>query len=204
MTPAEFAALAARTAYRAALDAARDALDAYHDALVALAAHATDHATARRVALDALDSYHDALDALDAARAAYLAAITAAFRDGFNDTTGATKMNIIAILSTACADAGLDPLAWASISAADLIAARAGREASTPASVSADAQIAYERGLRLAAETRVAVLEELLAMQGVGGEFEGDDDDDDAEPGEFVDDNATADRGAIAASEVGS
>ena len=111
-------------------------------------------------------------------------------------------MNIASILSTACANAGLDPLAWASISAADLIAARAGREAATPASVSADAQIAYERGLRLAAETRVAVLEELLAMQGLADEFEGDDAD--AEPGEFVDDASTADPDAVAASEVGS
>ena len=102
-------------------------------------------------------------------------------------------MNIIAILSTACADAGLDPLAWASISAADLIAARAGREEATPASVSPDSQIAYERGLRLAAETRVAVLEELLAMQGEADEFEGDDDDgDDDEPGEFVADAAAS------------
>ena len=109
-------------------------------------------------------------------------------------------MNIIAILSTACADAGLDPLAWASISAADLIAARAGRETATPASVSPDAQIAYERGLRFAAETRVAVLEELLAMQGASQEFEGDADD--AEPGEFVDDASTADPDAVAASEV--
>ena len=107
-------------------------------------------------------------------------------------------MNIIAILSTACADAGLDPLAWASISAADLIAARAGREAATPASVSPDAQIAYERGLRLAAETRVAVLEELLAMQGATDEFEGDADAD-AEPGEVAFD---ADPDAVAASEV--
>ena len=107
-------------------------------------------------------------------------------------------MNIASILSAACADAGLDPLAWASISAADLIAARAGREAATPASVSPEAQIAYERGLRLAAETRVAVLEELLAMQGERDEFEGDADAE-TEPGEFVDDDATA---AAAASEV--
>ena len=109
-------------------------------------------------------------------------------------------MNIASILSAACADAGLDPLAWASISAADLIAARAGREAATPASVSPEAQIAYERGLRLAAETRVAVLEELLAMQGAPAEFEGEGEGDDAEPGEFVDDAA---RDAVAASEVG-
>jgi hypothetical protein len=95
--------------------------------------------------------------------------------------------DIIAILSSACADAGLDPLAWGSISVADLIAARAGREDATPASVSPEAQIAYERGLRLAAETRVAVLEELLAMQGEAQEFEGDAADaDDYEPGEFV------------------
>ena len=135
------------------------------------------------------------------ARTAHTAAITAAFRDKSNATIGATKMNIASILSTACANAGLDPLAWASISAADLIAARAGREAATPASVSPDAQIAYERGLRLAAETRVAVLEELLAMQGESQEFEGDDDDDDG-PGEFVDDASTADPDAVAASEV--
>ena len=110
-------------------------------------------------------------------------------------------MNIASILSTACANAGLDPLAWASISAADLIAARAGREAATPASVSPDAQIAYERGLRLAAETRGAVLEELLAMQGESQEFEGDDDD--AEPGEFVDDDARdAARDAIDAADA--
>ena len=109
-------------------------------------------------------------------------------------------MNIASILSAACADAGLDPLAWASISAADLIAARAGREAATPASVSPEAQIAYERGLRLAAETRVAVLEELLAMQGERDEFEGEGDAE-TEPGEFVDDDA---RDAAAASEVGS
>jgi hypothetical protein len=72
-------------------------------------------------------------------------------------------MNIASILSSACAAAGLDPLAWGSISVADLIAARGGREGATPAGVSPEAQIAYERGLRLAAETRVAVLEELLA-----------------------------------------
>ena len=135
------------------------------------------------------------------ARTAHTAAITAAFRDKSNATIGATKMNIASILSTACANAGLDPLAWASISAADLIAARAGREAATPASVSPDAQIAYERGLRLAAETRVAVLEELLAMQGESQEFEGDDDD--AEPGEFVDDDARdAARDAIDAADA--
>jgi len=101
--------------------------------------------------------------------------------------------NIIAILSSACSEAGLDPLAWASISAADLIAARAGgREDQTPQGVTPEAQIAYERGLRLAAETRVAILEELLAMQGGSAqEFEGvDDADDDA--GEFVDDDADA------------
>ena len=107
-------------------------------------------------------------------------------------------MNIASILSAACENAGLDPLAWASISAADLIAARAGREAATPASVSPDAQIAYERGLRLASETRVAILEELLAMQGESQEFEGDDD---AEPGEFVDD-ASLDVGGRAVDEV--
>jgi hypothetical protein len=101
--------------------------------------------------------------------------------------------NIIAVLSAACSEAGLDPLAWASISAADLIAARAGgREDQTPQGVTPEAQIAYERGLRLAAETRVAVLEELLAMQGAAQEFEGvDDADDDA--GEFVDDDEAGD-----------
>ena len=100
-------------------------------------------------------------------------------------------MNIIAILSAACSEAGLDPLAWASISAADLIAARAnGREDQTPQGVTPEAQIAYERGLRLAAETRVAVLEELLAMQGAAQEFEGVDY---ADAGEFVDDDETAD-----------
>jgi hypothetical protein len=72
-------------------------------------------------------------------------------------------MNIASILSNACESAGLDPLAWGQISVADLIAARNGREGATPASVSPEAQIAYERGLRLAAETRVAILEELLA-----------------------------------------
>ena len=102
-------------------------------------------------------------------------------------------MNIIAILSSACSEAGLDPLAWASISAADLIAARAGgREDQTPQGVTPEAQIAYERGLRLAAETRVAVLEELLAMQGSAQEFEGVDDANNDEPGEFVDDAADA------------
>ena len=76
--------------------------------------------------------------------------------------------NIIAVISSACSEAGLDPLAWASISAADLIAARAGgREDQTPQGVTPEAQIAYERGLRLAAETRVAVLEELLAEREV-------------------------------------
>lgn len=101
-------------------------------------------------------------------------------------------INIIAILSSACSEAGLDPLAWASISAADLIAARAGgREDQTPQGVTPEAQIAYERGLRLAAETRVAVLEELLAMQGAAQEFEGDADADEA--GEFVADDETAD-----------
>ena len=110
-------------------------------------------------------------------------------------------MNIASILSTACADAGLDPLAWGQISVADLIAARAGREAATPASVSPDAQIAYERGLRFAAETRVAVLEELLAMQGSPQEFEGDADAE-TEPGEFEGDDATADLATVAASEV--
>ena len=101
--------------------------------------------------------------------------------------------NIIAILSSACSEAGLDPLAWASISAADLIAARAnGREDQTPQGVTFEAQIAYERGLRLAAETRVAVLEELLAMQGAAQEFEGDADAD-ADAGEFVDDDEAAD-----------
>ena len=106
-------------------------------------------------------------------------------------------MNIIAILSTACANAGLDPLAWGQISVADLIAARNGAEGATPANVSPEAQIAYERGLRLAAETRVAILEELLAMQGATDEFEGDADAE-TEPGEFVDDAARD------ASEVGS
>lgn len=74
-------------------------------------------------------------------------------------------MNIASILSAACENAGLDPLAWGQISVADLIAARNGNgtEGATPANVSAEAQIAYERGLRLAAETRVAILEELLA-----------------------------------------
>ncbi len=110
-------------------------------------------------------------------------------------------MNIASILSTACADAGLDPLAWGQISVADLIAARAGREAATPASVSPDAQIAYERGLRFAAETRVAVLEELLAMQGATDEFEGDADAE-TEPGEFVDDDASLDVGGRAVDEV--
>ena len=76
--------------------------------------------------------------------------------------------NIIAVISSACSEAGLDPLAWASISAADLIAARAnGREDQTPQGATPEAQIAYERGLRLAAETRVAVLEELLAEREV-------------------------------------
>ena len=96
-------------------------------------------------------------------------------------------INIIAILSSACSEAGLDPLAWGQISVADLIAARNGREGATPAGVSPEAQIAYERGLRLAAETRVAVLEELLAMQGETQEFEGDADAD-YEPGELVTD----------------
>ena len=72
-------------------------------------------------------------------------------------------MNIASILSAACESAGLDPLAWGQISVADLIAARNGTEGATPAGVSPEAQIAYERGLRLAAETRVAILEELLA-----------------------------------------
>jgi len=108
-------------------------------------------------------------------------------------------MNIIAILSSACSEAGLDPLAWASISAADLIAARAGgREDQVPQGVTPDAQIAYERGLRLAAETRVAVLEELLAMQGGSAqEFEGDADADEA--GEFVDDDEAGDAAAESA-----
>ena len=146
-------------------------------------------------------AYLDARCAALAARdAAHAAALTAVFRDNSNATMGATKMNIASILSAACADAGLDPLAWASISAADLIAARAGREAATPASVSPEAQIAYERGLRLAAETRVAVLEELLAMQGERDDFAGEGDAE-TEPGEFVDDDA---RDAAAASEVGS
>ena len=72
-------------------------------------------------------------------------------------------MNIASILSAACENAGLDPLAWGQISVADLIAARVGREGATPANVSPEARIAHERGLRLAAETRVAILEELLA-----------------------------------------
>lgn len=72
-------------------------------------------------------------------------------------------MNIASILSSACESAGLDPLAWGQISVADLLAARAGREGATPANISPEAQIAYERGLRLASETRVAILEELLA-----------------------------------------
>ena len=72
-------------------------------------------------------------------------------------------MNIASILSAACESAGLDPLAWGQISVADLIAARNGTEGATPVGVSPEAQIAYERGLRLAAETRVAILEELLA-----------------------------------------
>ena len=60
-----------------------------------------------------------------------------------------------------------------------------------PQGVTPEAICAYERGLRLAAETRVAVLEELLAMQGGSAqEFEGVDDAD--EPGEFVDDDADA------------
>ena len=133
--------------------------------------------------------------------AAYAGAASYVAKIATNATIGATKMNIASILSTACANAGLDPLAWASISAADLIAARAGREATTPASVSPDAQIAYERGLRLAAETRVAVLEELLAMQGATDEFEGDADAE-TEPGEFVDDDASLDVGGRAVDEV--
>ena len=133
--------------------------------------------------------------------AAYAGAASYVAKIATNATIGATKMNIIAILSTACADAGLDPLAWGQISVADLIAARAGREAATPASVSPDAQIAYERGLRFAAETRVAVLEELLAMQGSPQEFEGDADAE-TEPGEFEGDDATADLATVAASEV--
>jgi len=76
-------------------------------------------------------------------------------------------MNIASILSAACESAGLDPLAWGQISVADLIAARGNREGATPANVSPEAQIAYERGLRLAAETRVAILEELLAEREV-------------------------------------
>ena len=169
-------------------------------------APASDEAPAALVALDAARVALDALDACRAAErdpanaAAYAGAVSYVAKIATDATIGATKMNIIAILSTACADAGLDPLAWASISAADLIAARAGRETATPASVSPDAQIAYERGLRFAAETRVAVLEELLAMQGASQEFEGDADD--AEPGEFVDDASTADPDAVAASEV--
>lgn len=76
-------------------------------------------------------------------------------------------MNIVHVLSAACASAGLDPLAWGQISVADLIAARNGTEGATPANVSPEAQIAYERGLRLASETRVAILDELLAEREV-------------------------------------
>jgi hypothetical protein len=147
----------------------------------------------------ALAAAHDsALADADAAETEYpAAAYDLAFRRAIscfppfmaratNPKNRSHQMNIIAILSSACADAGLDPLAWGSISVADLIAARGGREGATPASVSPEAQIAYERGLRLAAETRVAVLEEMLAMQGEREEFEGDADADDDEPGEFA------------------
>lgn len=95
--------------------------------------------------------------------AAYAGAASYVAKIATNATIGATKMNIASILSAACENAGLDPLAWGQISVADLIAARNGTEGATPTNVSPEAQIAYERGLRLASETRVAILEELLA-----------------------------------------